>query len=275
MRRQMVAVGRYALIVMAVLALDARRGAAADTPATGAPGSSLRVGMATNYPPMAFKENGQFTGVEAEFAALLGKDLNVKVTLVETTWEGLIPALRDGQIDVIMSGMSITPARQQLVSFTQPYMKIAQMALYRANDEARFRKRGAIDASTVRVGVVGGTTGEQYVRKHHPRVQIKQFTSVDEGVAALRKGDVDVFVHDAPAIWRITGGLESPERELAGYYEPLTNEELAWAVRKQDSALRTRLNSVLSKWKANGKLESVIDNWIPVRKQLIRPRPKS
>jgi ABC-type amino acid transport substrate-binding protein len=266
--------GTYALILIAALALDVRTGAAAGPLATGAPGATLRVGIATNYPPMAFKENGQVTGVEADFATLLGKDLGLKVTLVETPWEELIPALRNGQIDVIMSGMSITAAREKLVSFTQPYLKISQMALYRAADEARFRKRAEIDAAKVRIGVVSGTTGEQYARKNHPHAQVKGFTTVDEGVAALRKGDIDVFVHDAPAIWRVTGGLDSPERELAGYYEPLTQEQLAWAVRKPDGALRTRLNRLLGKWKADGQLESVIDHWIPVRKQLIRPRPK-
>jgi len=104
---------------------------------------------------------------------------------------------------------------------------------------------------------------------------VKEFASVDDGVAALRKGDIDIFVHDAPAIWRVTGGFDSPERELTGYYEPLTEEHLAWAVRKNESALRVRLNSLLSKWKASGQIEAVLDRWITVRKQLIHPRPKS
>lgn len=276
MRRPMLTVGTYArLILIVALALYARAGAAADKPATGAPGSTLRVGMATNYPPLAFKEDGKITGVEADFAVLVGKDLELNVTLVETPWEDLIPALQKGQIDVIMSGMSITEARQKLVTFTQPYTTVSQMALYRAADEERFRNLADLDAITVRVGVVSGTTGEQYARKNHPHVQLKGFTSVDDGVAALRKGEIDVFVHDAPAIWRVTGGFESPERELAGYYEPLTEEHLAWAVRKNEGALRARLNILLGKWKASGKIESVLDRWIPVRKQLIRARPAS
>jgi ABC-type amino acid transport substrate-binding protein len=276
MRRPMLAVGTYTLILLTALTLSAGSGAAADAPANGAPGSTLRVGIATNYPPMAFKQDGQITGVEADFAALLGKALDVKISLVETPFEELIPSLQKGQIDVIMSGMSITNDRKKLVAFTNPYTTISQMALYRAADAARFRKRAALDASTLRVGVVNGTTGEQYARKNHPHVQVKGFDSVDAGVAALRQGDVDIFVHDAPAIWRVTGGLESPERELTGFYEPLTEEHLAWAVRKQGAgALRGRLNTVLAKWKKHGQVESVLDRWITVRKQLIRARPKS
>ena len=276
MRRPMLAGAMDArLILIVALALHAHPGTAADKPATGAPGSTLRVGIATNYPPLAFKEDGQIKGVEVDFAALLEKDLKVKVTLVETPFQDLIPALRNGQIDVIMSGMSITDARKKLVSFTQPYFTVSQMALYRATDQRRFRNLAGLDAGTVRIGVVSGTTGEQYARKNHPHVQVKGFTSVDDGVAALRKGDIDIFVHDAPAIWRVTGGLDSPERELAGYYEPLTQEHLAWAVRKNESALRARLNTILGKWKANKQLEAVLDRWITVRKQLIHPRPKS
>jgi len=272
MRRLMQLVAGSALIL--IVALGAGGALAGEAPATGAPGSTLRVGIATNYPPLAFKEDGKVTGVEAAFAEQLAKDLHVKITLVETPWEELIPALQQDKIDVIMSGMSITAAREKLVAFTNPYTRVSQMALYRADDQARLRKLVKGNASSLRIGVVSGTTGEQYARKNHSHGQVQGFASVDDGVAALRKGEVDVFVHDSPAIWRVTGGFGSPERQLVGYYEPLTEERLAWAVRTHDSKLRTRLNGVLAKWKANGELESVLDHWIPVRKEIIRPRPK-
>jgi len=274
MRRPTRMMVRCALVLIAALAVCAGVVRADDMRATGAPGTTLRVGIATNYPPLAFKENGQVTGVEADFAQQLAKDLDVKVTLVETPFEELIPALVHGKIDVIMSGMSITDARKKFVAFTNPYTKVSQMALFRAADEDRLRKLMKSDPKSLRVAVVNGTTGEQYVRKHHRHAQVKGFGSVDDAVAALRKGDVDIFVHDSPAIWRVSGGLESPEKELAGYYEPLTDEHLAWAVRKRDGRLRSRLNAEIAKWHGSGEIESVIDHWIPVRKAIIRPRPK-
>lgn len=273
MRRPMQVVAGYVLIL--IVALGAGGAVAGETPATGAPGSTLRVGIATNYPPLAFKQDGQIKGAEADFAEQLAKALDVKVTVVETPWEDLIPALQQDKIDVIMSGMSITDARKKLVAFTNPYAKVSQMALYRAADQERLRKLVRGNDKALRIGVVSGTTGEQYARKNHSHAQVQGFSSVDEGVAALRKSEVDIFVHDSPAIWRVTGGFGSPERELAGYYEPLTEEHLAWAVRKHDNRLRKRLNGVLAKWKANGQIESVLDHWIPVRKEIIRPRPKS
>jgi len=242
--------------------------------ATGAPGSELRVGIATNYPPMAFKQDGQIKGIEAEFANQLGTDLGVKIVLVETPWDDLIPALRDHRIDVIMSGMSITEARKELVSFTDPYLKVGQMALIRRADQQRFRKLTKENLSTINVGVVRGTTGEVYARTNLPSAKVTAFDSVDAGVAALRKGEIDAFVHDAPAIWRITGGFDSQERELIGRYRPLTEEYLAWAVRKGDGEpLRQRLNETLARWKANGQIDAVLDHWIRVRKTTIQVRP--
>jgi ABC-type amino acid transport substrate-binding protein len=239
--------------------------------ATGAPGSTLRIGMAANYPPLAFKEDGKLTGAEVDFAHMLARDLDVKVELVQTPWNDLIPDLVDDKIDVIMSGLSITPERQKLVSFADSYGTIGQMALFRVGDYERLRDEGARNSPATRIGAVGGTTGEQYVRSHYPLAQITTFASVDDGVAALRNGQIDVFVHDAPAIWRVTSPRGAVERELASRYIPLTNEKLAWAVRKQDDQLLLRLNAVLAKWKADGQLDLVGARWVPVRKVAAAP----
>jgi len=242
--------------------------------ATGAPGSTLRIGIAANYPPLAFKENGKLTGAEVEFAHMLARELDVKVELVETPWKDLMPDLVDDKIDVIMSGFSITPERQKLVTFTDSYGTIGQMALLRAGDYDRLRDEDARNSPTTRIGVVGGTTGEQYVRRHDPLAQIKTFATVDDGVAALRSDQVDVFVHDAPAIWRVTSARGAVERELRARYVPLTSEKLAWAVRKQDDQLLGRLNAALAKWKTDGQLDLVGAHWVPVRKVAVTPAGK-
>jgi polar amino acid transport system substrate-binding protein len=89
------------------------------------------------------------------------------------------------------------------------------------------------------------------------------FNSPDTGVAALRAGLITAFIHDAPTVWRVAG---SPtERELMGLYQPLTEEYLAWAVRKDDSRLHDALNAQLSVLRANGDLQRVLDRWITVR----------
>ena len=260
-----------ALVVSACLARPTR---ADETPAATAAARELRVGMATNYPPLVFDRNGALTGIEVELAKKLGKGLGVNVTLVRTPWDDLIPALRDHHIDVIMSGMSVTDERKALVSFAEPYLRVGQMALVRRADEQRFPEVSAKVLSGIPVGVVRNTTGEQYARKALAKAEVKPFASVDDGVAALRRGEIDVFVHDAPSIWRVAGGFDSPEHELVGKFRPLTEEYLAWAVRKDDGeSLRAQLNAVLERWKADHQLDRVLDHWIRVRKTSIEIKP--
>ena len=258
----------WAGITFLVAVCSASLTAAAESPSSTAAAGELHVGIAANYPPLAFKQDGQLTGIEVEFARQLGTDLGVKIVFVETPFPDLIPALLAGRIDVIMSGMSITDDRQKMVSFTHSYLRVGQMRLMRRADVGRLKSLAAMNRSTTRIGVVTGTTGETYARAHLGHAKIEGFVDVDAAVGALRADRIDVFIHDAPSIWRIVGGFESTEHQLQGRYEPLTEEYLAWAVRKGDE-LRDRLNGVLRKWQANGELEHVLDQWIRTRRWTI------
>jgi polar amino acid transport system substrate-binding protein len=228
--------------------------------------SELRVGTATNYPPLAFKADGQMQGVEVDFAQKLTSELGIKVSVIETTWEQLIPALQGGQIDVIMSGMSITEDRAQRVQFTVPYLNIGQMALIRRADYDRLRDRDAMQQPSARVGFINGTTGEAYARKQLSQTQLVGYDMPEAAIVALRGGAIDFFIHDAPSIWRITGSRTGEYADLTGRYRPLTAEYLAWAVRKNDDALLERLNGVLLRWEQTNEIRAVLDRWIPVRK---------
>lgn len=229
-------------------------------------GPPLRVGTSADYAPLAFEENGALHGVEIELAERVAAALGRPLALERIRFDELIPALRAGRIDVIMTGMSITEERGALVRFARPYLRVGQMALIRAAEWDRRRGIAAMNRRESRVGFRSATTSEIFVRAHLPHAQAVGFDSVEAGVASLRAGSIDYFVHDAPTIWRIVGGFASDERELVGLYEPLTEENLAWAVRQEDEALAARLDALVEAWQADGSLEEILDRWIPVRK---------
>jgi len=235
--------------------------------ATTAGAQALRIAVATNYPPLAFREDGVLKGIEVEFANELESALGRPVQLVETEWEQLIPSLRDGRVDVVMSGLSITPERQKHVDFCASYMQVGQMAMFHRRNQERARQPDAMNQRGVRVGFGKETTGELYARRELKRARLEGFDSVDSGVAALREGRLDYFLYDAPAVWRITGGFGSPEKEITSLFEPLTVEHLAWAVRKGDRSLRQTLNQVLARWKVDGTHTRVLSHWIRVHKR--------
>lgn len=228
--------------------------------------AELRVGITPNYPPLALKDGTDLKGVEVDFSKLLAKELGVKVTLVELPWEELIPALVDKKIDVIMSGMSITAKRTEYVDFTVPYMTIGQMALVRKIEVPRRRDQDAMDQPTSKVGVLQNTTGDYYARRELTKASVMGFNSVDEGVAALRSGQIDFFISDAPTIWQLTSRSAVDYQDLGGIYRPLTTEYLAWAVRQSDDVLRRQLNTMLLNWEQKGQIHDVIDEWINTRR---------
>jgi len=223
----------------------------------------LRVGFTPNYAPVIFKQGGKLMGIEADLTERMGEALGRPVELVELSWFELIPALKESRIDVIMSGMSVTAERSEQVLFSDPYMQIGQMALIRSVDLGRISDSLSLYRTREKVGFEHGTTGEDFVVSRLEHAQPVGFNSADTGIAALRAGIVTAFVHDAPTVWRVAG---SPgERELMGLYQPLTEEYLAWAVRKDDGQLRDSLNAQLSVLRSGGELQSIIDRWITVR----------
>jgi ABC-type amino acid transport substrate-binding protein len=223
---------------------------------------SLKVGIATNFPPVAYEQDGKVVGVEADNIRALGGLLAQKLEVVELPFVDLIPALRSGKIDIIMSGMSITAERQQQVTFTQPYLKAGQMAILHRDKIARFSQPWAIYAEGVRVGVEGGTTGAAFAKRELADAKIVFYESPEAAFQGLRSDQIDLFVHDAPTSWGLA--TSKTDGDLISLYSPLTEEHLAWAVRKDDAALAARLDSALRTLKRNGTLRYILNRWIPV-----------
>jgi ABC-type amino acid transport substrate-binding protein len=227
------------------------------------PQPPLRVGIAPNYPPIAFKQQGQLTGLEVDFAHGLDAELGRRVELVELDWEALIPALESGKIDVIMSGMSITDARAQRVWFVSHYLRVGQMAILRKADQLQLGSPTLLTMTRRRVGFVAGTTGAAYVQEKLPQAQHVSLKSTDEGLQALRAGEIDAFVHDAVTAWRV--GDNEANDTLTSSFVPLTEEYLAWAVRKTDTALHRDLEAVLERWRRSDRLQELFDKWLKFR----------
>jgi polar amino acid transport system substrate-binding protein len=137
------------------------------------------------------------------------------------------------------------------------------MALVRAKDVSAFPNPQAFTNTNQKVGFVQETSGELAARGLFLKATIASQSTIEVGVAALRKGEIDIFIHDAPTIWRIAGNPN--EQELKGLYWLLTKEHLAWAVRKDDEPLRLALNRELKEMQNSGKLKEILSRWVALR----------
>lgn len=235
-------------------------GCAAPKPKEPAP-IPLRVGVFPYYPPMIFKQGDNIKGAEADLALRLAETLGRQAEFIELSWDRLIPALTEGKIDIIMSGMTITEARKARVNFTAPYLKIGQVVLMRAEDVSQFNSLTSIRESFSTIGVVQGTTGDVFVRNNFSKAaNIISFGKASEAPYLLINRRIDLFVHDGPAVvWLVSEN----EGILKGFWEPLNEEYLGWAVKREDPDFIMQVNSILSNWKSDGTLKEVLTRWLP------------
>jgi polar amino acid transport system substrate-binding protein len=228
-------------------------------PATGA-GQVLRVGVAPQSPPMIFREGKNLAGVEADCAQALGKELGRQIQFVELPWEELINALVADKVDIIMSSMSVTRARESRVAFCEPYLRVGQMALVRAEDRYRFALLEAGLAKRT-IGLKKGTTADLLVQQEFPRAQRKYYKSADDGAKALSKKQIDLFITDSTVVSYLEGMYES--KSLVKAPMVFSDEVLGWAVRRSDDSLRQSVNAYLKKVRENGELTKILRRWIP------------
>jgi ABC-type amino acid transport substrate-binding protein len=220
----------------------------------------LRIGVAPDYPPIIFQQDGVIAGMEADLAVNLAKGLNRSYQFVELKWDDLIPSLLDGRIDLIMSGMSVTDERQVRIAFCSPYLKTGQMALIRRADAARYATTAQIMMNRSDVGVQRGTTGAQFVRQQFSNAKEVVFLSAHDAALALNRNRIDLVIHDAPVIWWLASENEA-RLMVAG--QPLTQEYLAWGVRRDDQELMEAANKVLERMKMDGTLDRIFKRWMP------------
>ena len=223
----------------------------------------LRVGVSADYPPLIFEQGGQIVGIEADNARAVGEIIGRRLQLVDVPFEKLIPALLAGEIDIIMSGMSVTAQRSAQVSFTDSYMLVGQMAILHKDKLARFAQPWSIFQPGVRVGVEPGTTGASFAERELPEATVKPYQDSAAAFAGLRQDEIDLYIHDAPTSWQLATSRDNAD--LISLYSPMTEEMLAWAVRPDDGVLAGELNRALITMKANGTLQYILNRWIPVR----------
>jgi cyclohexadienyl dehydratase len=156
----------------------------------------LRVGLTGDYAPFSIEQDGALRGADVELAQLLANRLNVTPVFVRTSWGSLVNDLQNGRFDVAMGGVSVTPARAAVASFSTPYSSGGKTILSRCADARKFGSLAAVDRRGVRVIVNPGGTNEQYVRANVHRATVVMFPDNRAIFDELRARRADVMITD-------------------------------------------------------------------------------
>jgi len=220
----------------------------------------LVVGTNTPFPPFEYVDtSGVVTGFDIDVIRALAQragyaDIEVK----DMAFDSLITALQQGQINVIAAGMTITPERQEQVSFTDPYWEADQSILVRQDS---FNPQGIADLAGKTVGVQTGTTGEILANENNATLgEIKHYDTFLLAVLDLQNGRVDAVIVDSPVAVAFT--KQYPVRVASTVK---TGEQWGFAVKKDDTTLLTELNAALKEFKGSPEWDALIVKYWPVK----------
>lgn len=219
----------------------------------------LVVGMELAYPPFEMTDSsGKPMGVSVDLANELGKYLGRKVIIENMSFSGLIPALTTKKIDIIISSMTITDKRKEVISFSDPYSKSYLALLINKNSKVNSAKD--LDVKGVKIAVKKGTTAHIYAENNFKNAALSVYDSVSACVLDVSQGKADVFIYDQLTIFENWKQYESTTRVAL---EPFQTEFEYWgiALRQDDPKLQEDINKFLKEFKDKKGFDPLIDKY--------------
>lgn len=246
----------------------------------------LKIATEGAYAPWNFiKPGGQLDGFEIDLAHELCARIQAKCEVVAQDWDGLIPSLNAGKFDAIMAGMSITEKRQEVIGFSRPYAAPLNGLLVMGNgplaalpdatatfdldsDEAGAKAWVAKMAPLLKgkvVGVQGSTTASAFAEKYlSGLMEVREYKTVDAHNLDLVSGRIDAVLANAVVLKLATEQASMQGAKMAGpiFAGGVFGPGIAIGLRKDDSALRARLDQAINAEIADGSLKKLSQKWL-------------
>ncbi|SEA47991.1 amino acid ABC transporter substrate-binding protein, PAAT family (TC 3.A.1.3.-) [Desulfuromusa kysingii] len=221
----------------------------------------LRVGMEPGYMPFEMtNQKGEIIGFDVDMAKGIAKAMGVKLELVNTAWDGIIPALLTKKYDIIMSGMTVTQERNLKVNFADPYIVIGQTILIKKEIAGDVKSYKDLNNAKYKVGSKLGTTGEKATKRMIPNCSYISFDTEQEGITDLVNGQIDAFVYDLP--YMEIAYAQKGENKLVYLDKPFTYEPLGWAIRRGNHDFLNWLNNYMTQVRSDGTYDKIYAKWI-------------
>ena len=218
--------------------------------------SGLRMAMDATYPPDELVQNGHIVGFDADLGMALGKVLGVKVTLVDATFDTIIPGIQDGKFDVGNSSFTDTKAREKVVDFID-YFKAGEGFYEQANSTKTFNGLKALCGHSVAVET--GTTEQTDAQSQAKlcKVNVLSYSDQNQVNLAVSDGRADLGFADSQVAAYIVH-LSDGQFKLTG--TPFETAFYGFAVAK-GSGLAAPLLAAVKAIMANGQYKQILDKW--------------
>ena len=213
--------------------------------------------LATNaeFPPYEYKEGDEVIGIDAEVAKAIADKLGMKLEIVDTKFDAIIPGVQSGKYDMGMAGMTVTPEREESVAFSDSYATGIQSIIVKEDSDIK-----SVDdlSSSSKIGVQLGTTGDIKAKDDFGADAVAEMDKGADAVQALIAGKVDCVIIDnepAKAFVKANEGLKILDTAYA-------QEDYAICFAKDNTELKDKVNAALKELIADGTVQKIVDKYI-------------
>ncbi len=231
--------------------------------ATG--GQTLRVGMELSYPPFEMQDKaGNPDGVGVKLAEALAKHLGRPLKIVPMDFSGLIPALKTGNVDLVLSSMTATEERRESIDFSNPYAFTGLALLVGKNSEIQsiddLKKPGRT------ISAKATTTGETWAINNLPTAKRVVFEDQFACVLEVVQGRADAFIYDQLSIYQYA---QENKETTRGLLKPFVEESWAIGIAKGHEELKTQVNAFIEEFRAQGGFGKLGDQYLKNEKKFL------
>ncbi|HAY98882.1 MULTISPECIES: basic amino acid ABC transporter substrate-binding protein [unclassified Mesotoga] len=216
-------------------------------------GAKYVVGTSADFPPFESVENGVFVGFDIDLINAIAEEMGFEVEIRDMSFDSLIAALVSGNLDIVISGMTITDEREEVVSFSKPYWTADQSVVVREDSEMSV----TVLFGKHNIGVQTGTTGDIWVEENLVETKIltgdfKRYDTYVLAMTDLVNRNVDAIVLDAPVAESFA---EVRPVKIVAIIK--TYEDYGIAVNKANKELLELINEGISRLEESGKLNEL------------------
>ncbi|WP_188351607.1 ABC transporter permease subunit [Staphylococcus aureus] len=220
----------------------------------------LRVGLSADYAPMEFEHtvNGktEYAGVDIDLAKKIAKDNNLKLKIVNMSFDSLLGALKTGKIDIIISGMISTPERKKQVDFSDSYMMTKNIMLVKKDKVSEYKD--IKDFNNKKVGAQKGTEQEKIAQTEIEKASITSLSRLPDVILALKSGKVEGAVVEKPVAEAYL--KQNPKLGISNVKFNEEEKDTVIAVPKDSPKLLSQINKTIKEVKDKGLIDKYMTN---------------
>jgi len=220
----------------------------------------LVVGTAASMPPLNMTtKDGQVIGMEMDLARLFASGMDVKLTLKPMNFNDLLPALEAGQVDMVLSGMTMTPGRNLKVAFVGPYFASGKSVLAKMVNVGLVDEIAKMNNPDKVLVALKGSTSQMFVERVIPNAKLVLADDYDQAVAMVRNDKAIVMVADYPIC--MVSVYRYPDAKLGTLEKPISYEPVGVALPAGDPLLVNWVQNFLQTLEKTGQTKMLLEKW--------------